>query len=280
MTTPFKRASHRLWKSLIKQMGISLFLCLVLGGCTSTRNQDAGISLPGLKTQPDTVAAQIPALRLQLLQDTATSFGAQAGLSWQARNINKLLTREERTLNRIFDFNQILLKDNVLPPVLAEGQENLNLADDRAIRLADKIYKIEAPPRFVTAAPTWRDYLWMDYSTPDSPPSGLLPKNWKERRVWNECVKTGWQEGVEQANQIFSANVGRLKHDFAGMVLYSKLLAQNMVTPPYVSRLNLGVTGDANSLRINDQVLRIAAIPQMNTNPKTWRPMIIKNEDP
>ncbi|MGB6976094.1 MAG: type IV secretion system DotC family protein [Gammaproteobacteria bacterium] len=257
-----------------------LCLCLILGGCTSSRNQDVGIHLPGLNISPDTSAAQITPLRLQILQDNATSFGAQAGLSWQARNINKLLTSEERTLNRIFDFNQMLLKDNVLPPVLAEGQNNLNLADDRAIRLADKIYKIQEPPRFVTAAPTWRDYLWMSYPPPDSPPNGLLPKNWRERRVWNQCVKEGWQEGVDQANQIFSANVGRLKHDFAGMVLYRKLLAQNMVTPPYVSRLNLGVTGDANSLRINDQVLRIAAIPQMNINSKTWRPMIIKNEDP
>jgi defect-in-organelle-trafficking protein DotC len=260
---------------------LALLFTLILGSCASSRYQDdVGISLPGLKTPADASSAQISGLRLQVLQDTATGFGAQAGLAWQAKNINKLLSREERTLNRIFDFNQMLLQNNVLPPVLAEGKDNLNLADDRVIRLADQIYKIDAQARFVTAAPTWRDYLWMSYPSPDAPPSGLLPKNWRERRVWNTCVNTGWHEGIDQANQIFSANVGRLKHDFAGMVLYRKLLAQNMVSQPFVAKTSLGVTGDGNGVRINDQVLRITAVPQLNTNSKTWRPMIIKTVDP
>jgi defect-in-organelle-trafficking protein DotC len=265
----------------LRQVLVYLLLSLILGGCASSKDPDnTGIALPGLHTPADPETAQISAVRLQILHDTAMGFGAQGGLAWQAHNIDKLLSQNERTLGRIFDFNQLLLKDNVLPPVLTEGRNNLNLADDYTIRLADQIYKIDQPPRFVTAAPTWRDYLWLSYDPPDAPVASLLPKNWRERRVWNKYIKEGWQAGIDQANQIFSEDVGRLKRDFAGMVLYRKLLAQNMVTPPYVSKLNLGITGDANSMRINDQVLRIAAIPQLNTNSKTWRPMIIKHEEP
>lgn len=35
--------------------------------------------------------------------------------------------------------------------------------------------------------------------------------------------------------------------------------------------LDLGVTGDANSMRINHQALRITATSKLNTHAKTWR---------
>jgi defect-in-organelle-trafficking protein DotC len=60
------------------------------------------------------------------------------------------------------------------------------------------------------------------------------------------------------------------------MILYRKLLAQNMLTPPYVSQADLGITGGGNDLRINDRVLRITSIPQLQTNAKNWRPVISK----
>ena len=134
-------------------------------------------------------------------------------------------------------------------------------------------------PRFITAPPNWRNYIWMGYEKPEKPNATLLPQNSAERKIWNEHVAIGWNEGSKQADEIFSANLARLKRDFEGMILYRKLLAQNMVTSPYVSQAELGITGDGNKLHIDDRVLRITSIPQLQTDPKNWRPAISTNKN-
>lgn len=232
--------------------------------------------------------SQIPALqgqvvsensiRLTAVQDTAMSIGAQGGLAWRAHQLNHILDLQQNYLNQIFNFNSLILHHNVLPPVLAEGNDALNLADPETLRLADKVYKIVLPPRFVTTPPTWREYLWLDYASPEAPSATLLPKSAEEQQIWNKYVQVGWQDGIAQANEIFSANLGRLKRDYSGMILYQKLLRQNMVSRPFVATLNLGVTGDSRSMRINDQVLRITATSKLNTQSKTWKAVVSKGE--
>lgn len=251
---------------------IAAFLFMLLIGCTKPDQPQELTRITAL--QQNNTDSNINSIRRQAIQDTALSLGAQAGLAWRAHQLNQVLVENQANLNRIFNFTPLILKNNVLPPVLVEGDDTLNLASPTAIRLADKVYKIELPPRFITVPPTWRDYLWSDYRNPDKPNTTLLPKNSDERTMWNQYIKVGWQAGVKQADQIFSINLGRLKRDYAGMILYRKLLAQNMVSPPFVAKLALGVTGNGNMMRINDTVLRITSTSQLNTNAKTWKPII------
>ena len=129
------------------------------------------------------------------------------------------------------------------------------MADPQTIRISDRTYEIVSQAKFVTTAPNWRDYLWMNYQQAPVPDKSLLPSNKKEQRVWRNCVAQGWKNGIDQANVIFNANVSRLTRDYTGMTLYSKLLAQNMVSAPYVATTNLGVTGGEMTLNVNDQVL-------------------------
>lgn len=244
---------------------------LAISGCTPPKHKDYSV-IPAL---PNTTASNAQnAIRLTAVRETALSVGAQGGLAWRANQINTMLGKEKDSLNQIFNFGPLILNHNVLPPVLVQGDTTLNLADPDTLRLADRVYKIEHPPRFITATPTWRDYLWLNYNPPDPPNSVLLPKTDQERAVWNQCVQKGWRAGVRQANQIFSINLGRLKRDYNGMILYRELLAQNMVTPPYVGKVNLGVTGGGNIMRINDRVLRITAISKLNPNAKSWKAVI------
>ena len=219
---------------------------------------------------------QINPIRLKAIQDTATQLGATGALAWQSLEIDQSLKSQQQYLNHVFDFNQLLLQHNVLPPVLVEADNTLNLADNDSIRLSSKTYKIQSPAQFVTAPPTWQAYLWMEYDKPDMPDHTLLPTTQAEANVWNAALKQGWQEGLTQANQIFSVNLSRLKRDYTGMVLYRKLLAQNMVSAPYVAQSDLGVTGDANQIRINDQVLRITAHSQLQTDSQKWSPVLTK----
>lgn len=218
-------------------------------------------------------------IREMALRETALSLGAQSGLAWRAKFIDEELTREARNLDAIFDFNSLILPHNILPPVLLEGRNTLNLADTQTIRISDRTYKVAKQARFVTTPPNWRQYLWMDYKKPDYPDVTLLPKTREERIVWMQCVEKGWKDGVEQANVILEESIARIKEDFNGMILYRKLLAMNMVSAPFVSHTDLGVTGDGAEIHIDDRVLRITALPALNTNSKEWRAAVAKDED-
>lgn len=261
----------------------------VLVSCTSTSNQSSQVgdtdSLAGLQamsTPKKTVnrkSASTGRIREMALKETALSLGAQSGLAWRAKTIDDQLVKQTRNLDTIYDFNSLLLEHNVLPPVLLEGRNTLNLADTQTIRISDRTYKVAKQAHFVTTPPEWRQYLWMDYSKPDYPHVSLLPTTKEEREIWSAYVEKGWQNGVDQANTILEESIARIKEDFTGMILYRKLLAMNMVSPPYVSHTDLGVTGDGEEIHIDDRVLRITALPALNMNSDEWRAAIEKDED-
>jgi defect-in-organelle-trafficking protein DotC len=255
---------------------IFFLIALPLIACThtTTNGTETLEQLQALKTAPIVKDQANTAIRMQALQDTAMSTAAQSGLASRSQEINKILEAEDRQLNQAFNFNGMLLEHNVLPPVLVESRDSLNLASDNSIRLADRTYQIISQAKFVTAPPTWRDYLWMNYDPPPVPNPTLLPKSPKERDVWKQYVELGWNEGVIQAEAIYQQNLARLRQDYAGMVLYRKLLAQNMVSAPFVARTDLGITGSNSDIRIHDQVLRITALPALKRDSKAWKAAI------
>jgi defect-in-organelle-trafficking protein DotC len=213
------------------------------------------------------------------LKEIALSLGAQSALAWRAKFIDDELIKQARNLDAIYDFNSIILEHNILPPVLLEGRNTLNLADAQTIRVSDRTYKVSKQARFITTPPNWRQYLWMDYKKPEYPHGTLLPKTKEERSVWVHYIDKGWTNGVEQANVILEESIARIKEDFTGMILYRKLLAMNMVSPPYVSNTDLGVTGDGGEIRIDDRVLRITALPALNVNSNEWKAAVEKDEE-
>lgn len=114
----------------------------------------------------------------------------------------------------------------------------------------------------------------MSYPKPSVPDRSLLPKNQAEAEVWNRFIRDGWQNGIKQANGIFATNLNRLRRDYSGIVLYRKLLAQDMVSAPYIAKADLGVTGDSNEIHVDDRVLRITAHSELQTDSSKWQPVI------
>ncbi|MCX7121104.1 MAG: type IV secretory system conjugative DNA transfer family protein [Gammaproteobacteria bacterium] len=219
---------------------------------------------------------KINPIRFAAIRQAATSLGARGGLAWEGRNIDMAIQKEAVFLDQVFDFNLLLLNHNVLPPVLDQSNNNLNLDDNNTLRIATRAYRIISPARFVTAPPNWRDYMWMRFPRPSLPDRSLLPESKAESQVWNHYMLKGWHNGCVQALTIFTDNLNRMKRDMLGMILYRKLLALHMVSAPFVASADLGVTGDATQLRINDQVLRITGQSQLQPNPAKWKPVITK----
>lgn len=219
---------------------------------------------------------KVSVIRSASLRDAAMSIGARGGLAARGNQINCILLKNEPYLYRVFNFNGIMLDKSVLPPILAEGRNTLQLSGTDAIRISDRIYTILAQAKFVTAPPTWRDYLWMSFPSPDVPDRAMLPRTPAERGLWKKYIAEGWKCGIQQADLIFRERLSRLKRDFEGMLLYRTLLAQNMVSPPFVAELDMGVTGGGSDLTVNDRVLRITAFPALQNDSSNWKAEIIK----
>lgn len=278
------RAHYEISLCKISPMKYFILLIIVcfLGGCSSVTVCQGKIGGTGSLEQLQCCATEcinpdkacVSVVRTTALQEMALSLGAQGGLACRARQINCLLEQNGKNLDRIFDFNLMMLPHNIVPPVLEEGRSILNLADCQEIRIADRIFKIIKQACFVTTPPNWRDYLWLNYPPPDVPFGSMLPKDNCECAIWKCYTAMGWQKGMDQANAIYAANIARLKRDFQGMVLYRTLLTQHMISPPFIARTDLGITGDCSNLRINDQVLRITAEPCLQTNSKCWKPIV------
>lgn len=263
-----------------------LILCFFLTACVHQPKSINSDTLEGLENvstdtsstqdgKDDTVTNHI---RLKALSETAMSLGAQGGLASASKQINARLEKNRWALETTYNFNGMLLSHSVLPPVLVEGNNTLHLDDPDTIRIADKTYKIIQQARFATTPPNWRNYLWMSFSPPQIPNKVLLPRNDEEKKIWQDAVQDGWAKGIEQADSIFQQNLARLKRDYYGMILYRKLLQEKMVSPPYVSRTEMGVTGDGSNMNINDQILRITVLPQLQTNSRKWHAIAVTDQ--
>ncbi len=226
----------------------------------------------------DRGAFSLTGIRYQSLHDAALSLGARAGLAWRSEQINNIITKHTKDLDNIYNFNAMLLDHNVLPPVLIEGRQTLDQSSDDIIRVSDRSYTIQSQARFVTMAPTWRDYLRMHYKAPEMPDASLLPRNETERTVWDKYVDEGWQAGITQADIIYAENLGRLKRDYEGMIRYRTLLAQNMVSPPFVAQVNLGITSGDSQMAVNDRILRITALPKFNSDGNEWDALVTPDD--
>lgn len=266
---------------------LTLIFILLLTACSTTQpnlnNIDtANLSqLESVKVSPyasSAIKTELSQMRIKSLQDSAMSIGAQGGLAWASDKMNVRMGKDRKYLDSVYNFYAMVLSHGVLPPVLEEGDNSLNLDDPNTIRVADKTYKIIQQARFATTPPSWREYLWFNFSKPTLPDKTLLPRTDQEQKIWKEAVHTGWEKGIEQAASIFQQNLARLKRDFRGMILYRKLLQEKMISPPFVSRTELGVTGDGIDMRVNDQVLRIVEHPKLQINTRGWRAVVIKNQ--
>lgn len=264
------------------QVVVMVFFACIMNGCSKnpdyqdSANKDTLMKLKSASTSK--LKKTVSPLRIQMLRDTALSVGARGGLAHRANQLNKIIEKHSLLLHRVFNFHRILLDDSIIPPVLVEGRFSLNLADENTIRVADRNYKIIKQAKFVTASPTWRDYLIMHFCPPETPDKSLLPRNKGEVIVWKKYIEQGWEAGVAQAKLIYTENLAKLTRDYKGMILYSTLLAQNMVSPPYVATLDLGVTGNKSALNINDRVLRITALPGLKTDSSQWKTQVTQHD--
>ncbi|MBT4803826.1 MAG: type IV secretory system conjugative DNA transfer family protein [Legionellales bacterium] len=226
-----------------------------------------------------TEATGLNKIRASAISEAAFTYGAQYALAWRASVISKNIEKQDKMLNEVYNFKGLVMDHNVLPPILQKSDNSMNLSNPNVIRLSDSVIEIIMPARFITTTPSWRNYINMSiYKYPEEPDNTVLPKTDEENLLWDKSVKKGWEEGKDQGDYIFMNSLSRLTRDYNGMSLYKKLYSQNMISAPFVSKANLGITGNSAKMRLNDQIVRITKPSELKTNfSKNWKPVLVSN---
>ena len=214
-------------------------------------------------------------IRNDALREAALSYGARGGLAYRTFEIQRRLAEYDTSLSKSFDFKRLLVAAPsgflIEPPIVSEAQKAVIVkGSGQEAVVADRVFRINKEARIVTAARDWRLYMERDWGRVDPPPALLLPKDDAERAQWRVLVKEGWDAGIQQAEEIFEADLDRLSNDFVGMVRYRELLAQGMISPPYAMHEDHGVTGGGSEMRVGDRGVAITGPSVLIPRSGTW----------
>lgn len=213
-------------------------------------------------------------LRGDAIRDTALSYGTQGGLAWRTKQINEeILKPVSSQLNIVFNFQPLLIDGVALPAVIRRSDDNFELKSRQSARRSTVIFSIENEARLITRPPSWESFLLQDYRAPQVPDQALLPRTPAEADLWRRYVTQGWQEGVEQANEIFQVNLHRLTRVYTGMINYWSLVAQKIISPAQVASGDLGIQRDGKRLSIGDTVYRLTQDASW-TDEQGWQPLV------
>lgn len=223
-------------------------------------------------------------IRSEAIKEAALSFGARGGFAHQAEVISQILDKRGIQLDKVFDFSALLISTpvgesktkqyTVLPPVITESTNTFESQDGNEVKISDRIFRIDAPAKFVTAAPTWREYLSLTKQPVNPPHSSLFPKTTEERTQWKQWIATGWEAGIAQADMVFDHGLNKLTRDYTGIVRYRSLLKQKMVSAPVLVENRLGVTGGGKEMAIDARTMRITGQSSLNPDYGTWQPIV------
>lgn len=209
-------------------------------------------------------------LRERMVRDSARTISFQKAVAMRYQELNKACEERADLLGSIFSFSSLLIDGHILPPVLGFAGPVHTLHDKDSASTVDETYTIRAQARIVSIAPGWRDYLTQNFDALEIRPE-CLPKTSKERRIWQEAVRTGWAEGKTQAEEVFQQNMDRLTADYRGMLRFAMLHKRGLVSLPVMARGHIPIRVGRTTLDINQTVFRLTRPGQFqnpDNNPK------------
>ena len=249
-------------------------LALALNVAHADDSNSTTMTIEQWRAQANSQELDRGSLRPKMVREAAMSAGMRAGLAKQAETINKMLDKNGRYLDDIYAFSTLMLPDNVAPPVVRRV-DNLTEQEGDLLRFSTVKFRIVKQARFTTKAPTWREYLTVPvWDNAGRTHPSLLPKNGEEERAAKDGLDQGWRAGQEQANQMFYLGLERLQNDYLGMVTYHALLKSKMITLPRVLRNDIPVSGDGNSMTVDQVTYALSSKPVFNPQMMDWLALV------
>lgn len=233
---------------------------------------------PSGEASADLNGAQVA--RAKAVHDAALSVGLKAGMAWQLRNIDSVITSMARDLDQVYDFGALMINQRVVPAVITESRNVYNQEGDYAVRLSGAFYKIERQARLSSVPPSWREYLSFPRGVASIPTNVLAVRDGNERIVWEQAVKSGWSQGVEQANLMLTQSMDRLNRDFGGMSRFHRFVIEGKVSLPAIATEDIPVSHSGATMAVDETLLRITTLPEFNSKLGAWKGLVISSSKP
>jgi defect-in-organelle-trafficking protein DotC len=217
-------------------------------------------------------AGAVSDLRTQMLSEAGKTAGFQSGLAQRAALLKEAVEKRAEALDKMFRFSVLIGRDGALPPVVTEARDAAAFSPDQ-IRTAYRVYDVVREERFVSVPPTWRDYVFVglpERSGIALPAKAARPEDDKELRIWQDAVAGGWEDGQRQADVIVSANFHRLARDYAGMLRYSLLLRQGMMTRTETAESERPVSVNGTNMKLGDKLKRMTQKARFEADSDKW----------
>jgi defect-in-organelle-trafficking protein DotC len=183
-------------------------------------------------------------LEVKAVRDAGRRLGATAGYNRQAEALYKEIENYDPYLSKIFNFQTLLLPEGVIPPVIAQTDEELQHESQTSKTIRARVYKTQKDAAFVNPRPpSWRSYLNLTQTGIEKPLPQLQNTIEKHHNVWERAVQEGWERGHKQARQDFEIAINELERDFLGMQLFHMLWVAEMVEAPKVVSRSSNIEG-------------------------------------
>lgn len=214
-------------------------------------------------------------MRLRIMRRTAYTLGVQSGAHWREQQVNAILHRHAASLDKIFDFRPLLLDHGqVLPPVIDVVHGAIRLDSPTSGSSVVTTYRIEAPARLVSLPPNWRSWLILHFPPLTRVSRLLLPKTDAQKKVWAREAAKGWAVGIQEYNAAYAARLHSLERDYIGIVRYTILARQHIISVPQFATGNLGIQIHGHQLDIGQRLFRISW-PSGFTPATHWHPVVV-----
>jgi defect-in-organelle-trafficking protein DotC len=212
--------------------------------------------------------AQTP--RFEMIRDGALMYASQCALKYYYEEINQSLLSKEILLNRVFNFQPLMLDSDVIPPIVVQAGKTVEQVSSEYLIIADRTFKILRHGSFTTTPLSWKDYLLADIPMPPLPDKSLLPSDSIEQEIWLTYVDQGWNAGKEQAFIMLQNNLAQLIQHYQGMVTFHRLFQQGLMTAPIIQQIESGITMGPDQMHINQKILAIAEQGFLESHHERW----------
>ena len=215
-------------------------------------------------------------MRPSAIREAAQLVTFQTAMAWRYKQLVAATEAHNGIMDAAFNFGPLLMTQGdalILPPMLTRSGASMRIESDETATAAQTSYELLAPARYVSVAPTWREFLMADaFPEPEKPNPAVMPKDDKERRIWREAVRETWAQGLAEADQLYADNISRMVRQYRGVMLYHLLTAQHLLSTVNTASAEMGMktTDGGNKLHIGQKVYRIttpsAFLPQAQRN--------------
>ncbi len=150
----------------------------------------------------------------------------------------------------------------IMPPILTKAGASMRLDNAVTVSTAKTTYELLENAKYVSIIPTWRTFLMADaFPKAEKPNLAVLPQNSEERTLWRSLVREAWTQGIDEARELYAANMARMTQSYRGIMLYHRLTAQHLLSKITLASAHMGSQKSSNGskLHIGQKVYRITS---------------------